>query len=110
MAAFFIVVFAVLGIVVQGLGAARALQRPEPPMGYLVAQLVLTNSLEEGIEAGDFEEFAPDYHWETANHRRLVPMVCSKSIFWFFKSGTRQEGSLESMSILMHKPGRSAGL
>ena len=74
-------------------------------MGYLVAQLVLTNSLEEGIEAGDFEEFAPDYHWE-----RQITEVGSNGLFQvdfmvFQKVGRGKKEVSESMSILMHKPG-----
>src|SRR5436305_14304483 len=64
MAVFFIVVFAVLGMVVQSLGAARALQRQQADCGMVASMLSLSNTLEEGFDSGDFENLVPDYQWE----------------------------------------------
>jgi hypothetical protein len=60
MAVFFIVAFAVLNVVVQSLGNARAWQQTRPDAGMLASQLSLTNQLEEGIESGDFGVLFPE--------------------------------------------------
>ena len=60
---FFMVAFAVLALVSQCLGQARALQQVRNPIGSLASQTVLTNQLEEGTESGDFEDLFPDYRW-----------------------------------------------
>jgi hypothetical protein len=107
MAVFFIVVFAVLGMVVQSLGAARALQRPQPDFSILASALTLSNVLEEGVESGDFEELGPefrDWAWE-----RQILEVGSNGLFQvdFFihrRGGGGKEVS-ESMHVLMYKPG-----
>jgi len=107
MAVFFIVVFAVLGIVVQSMGAARALQRPQPDFAILASQISLSNVLEEGFESGDFgeltEEFS-DFTWE-----RQIVEVGSNGLFQvdfvIIHSDARGKSVSESMSLLMYKPG-----
>lgn len=62
MAVFFVVVFAVLGMVVQSVGAARALQRQHADCGMVATMFSLSNTLEEGSYSGDFE-IVPGYSW-----------------------------------------------
>lgn len=104
MAVFFIVVFAVLGMVVQSLGAARALQVQHPDAGMLAAMLSLSNTLEEGYDSGDFEEVFPDYNWE-----RQIIEVGSNGLFqvdfFVFKKDARGKQVGDNMSVLMYKPG-----
>src|SRR5678815_2995217 len=79
MAVFFIVVFSVLGMVVQSLHAARALQRPQPDFSILASVLTLSNVLEEGVESGDFADLGAeftDYRWE-----RQILEVGSNGLF-----------------------------
>jgi hypothetical protein len=64
MAVFFIVVFAILGMVVQSVGAARALQRQHADCGIVASMFSLSNTLEEGHYSGDFEGIVPDYNWD----------------------------------------------
>lgn len=101
---FFIVVFAVLGMVVQSLGAARALQVQHPDAGMLAASLSLSNFLEEGHESGDFEDVFPDYRWE-----RDIVEVSSNGLFqvdfFVFTKDARGKTVGEGMSVLMFKPG-----
>jgi hypothetical protein len=106
MAVFFIVVFAVLGMVVQSLGAARALQRPQPDFSILASAITLSNVLEEGIDSGDFEDLGPefrDWQWE----RQIIEVgsngLFQVDFFVFRKTGGKQVS--ESMSVLMYKPG-----
>jgi len=107
MAVFFIVVFAVLGMVVQSLGAARALQRPQPDFSILASALTLSNVLEEGVDSGDFGELTDefkDYYWE-----RQIVEVGSNGLFQvdfaIFQKNARGKEVREDMSILMYKPG-----
>lgn len=106
MAVFFIVVFAILGMVVQSLNAARALQRPQPDFSILAAALTLSNCLDEGFESGDFEDLGDefkDYYWE-----RQITEVGSNSLFQvdfaIFQRNARSKQVREDMSILMCKP------
>ena len=108
MAVFFIVVFAVLGMVVQSLGAARALQRPQPDFSILASALTLSNTLEEGVESGDFadlgEEFR-DYTWE-----RQIIEVGSNGLYQvdfaiFPKEMRGGKQVREEMQILLYRPG-----
>ena len=101
---FFIVVFAILGMVVQSLGAARALQVQRPDAGMLASMISLSNTLEEGFEGGDFEEIFPDYRWE-----RQIVEVGSNGFFQVdfvvFKKNAQGKEISEPLSILMYKPG-----
>lgn len=112
-AIFFMAVFAVLGILTQGLGAARSLQLREPDAGLLAAAMSLTNRLEEGSEAGDFEDIAPGlypgYSWT-----RDVYEVGSNGLFQVDFTVIRRAGkgrgpSQTQMSILLYRPGSPTG-
>jgi hypothetical protein len=106
MAVFFIVVFAVLGMVATSLRAARALQKPQPDFSILASQIVLSNCLEEGFESGDFAELGAEYKgytWE-----RQVIEVGSNGLyqvdFVIFPDNRRNHEVVETMSVLMNKP------
>ena len=60
---FFMAIFAILGTVNRGLGAARSLQQKFPDIDALASDLMLTNKLEEGTIAGDFGDLNPGYTW-----------------------------------------------
>jgi len=60
---FFFAVFAILDSMSQGLRAARGLQLNLPDIGPLMADLMLTNKLEEGVVEGDFGDLYPDFTW-----------------------------------------------
>jgi len=106
---FFIVVFAVLGMVVQSLGAARALQRPQPDFSILASALTLSNCLDIRCESGDFGELGDeyrDYQWErcaepyppgsTNEDLKIVRFVITRS-------GVRGSSVAEEMEILMYR-------
>lgn len=99
---FFIVAFAVLGLMAQGLGAARVLQIRHADAGMLAAELSLTNILSEGSDSGDFGDIYPDYHWE-----REVREVGSNGLFQVDFVVLQRVGRKEvptTMSILMYRP------
>jgi len=104
MTIFFIVVFAVLNVVVQSLGAARALQRPRVDASILAGQLSLTNCLEEGYETGDFEDMFPNHRWE-----RAITPVGTNDMLWqvdfaVFEKTKGGKENVETMQVLMAKP------
>jgi len=101
---FSLVVLAVLGMVVQSLGAARALQHQQADCGMVASMLSLSNTLEEGFDSGDFENLVPDYRWE-----RQITEVGSNGFFQVdinvYKKNAHGKEVGESMSVLMYKPG-----
>jgi hypothetical protein len=60
---FFVAIFTILGSVSRSLGAARSLQQKFPDISALVADLMLTNKVEEGTGEGDFGDLFPGYTW-----------------------------------------------
>ena len=66
----FICIFAILGVVSNGLRGARALQRPDIDAGSVAAFFSITNKHEEGLETGSFDDLGDfpqaynDYEWE----------------------------------------------
>jgi hypothetical protein len=99
MAVFFIVVFAILGMVVQSVGAARALQRQHADCGMVASMTSLSNVLEEGFDEGDFEGLVPDYRWT-----RTVTEVGSNGFYQVdiavFKKNASGKEVGETMSML----------
>jgi len=63
LAIFFMAVFVILQSTSQSLGAARGLQVRTPDAIGLVADMSLTNRLEEGIMEGDFGDLYPGATW-----------------------------------------------
>jgi hypothetical protein len=106
MALFFMSVFAILGVVSQGLGAARSLQSEMPDAGSLAAELLLADRLEEGWEEGDFGDLYPDYLW-----RREIVEVATNGLFRvdFTIAGVHGGKMVESRtSMLLWRPGSSS--
>jgi hypothetical protein len=106
LALFFMAVFAILGVVSQGLGAARSLQFEVPDAGSLAAELLLADRLEEGWEEGDFGDLHPGYLW-----RREITEVGTNGLFRvdFTVAGVRAGAIVESKSsLLLWRPGSSS--
>jgi hypothetical protein len=102
---FFLAVFAILGVVSQGLGAARSLQTETPDFGTLAAELMLSERLEEGWEEGDFGELHPGHVW-----RREIVEVGTNGLFRvdFTIAGVRGGKLVESQSsMLLWRPASS---
>jgi hypothetical protein len=102
---FFMAVFAILGVVTQGLGAARNLEIIAPHAGMLASELILTNQLHDGKEeSGDFGKAYPQYTWERetvqARSNGLFEVVFH--VYHRDKAGQRDEAA--AMNVLMYKP------
>lgn len=64
MAIFFMAIFAILSLVAQNLKIARGLSLGEVDLSMVVAEIGLTNKLEEGVITGDFGDSAPGASWQ----------------------------------------------
>jgi hypothetical protein len=105
---FFMVAFAILQMLVVGLGAARSLQVRHADVGMFLSELAVTNNiLEEGTVSGDFGDFFPGGHWEyTATE------VGSNGLFQvdvIVTEKTRRGEIISPMSILLYRPGSPKG-
>jgi Tfp pilus assembly protein PilV len=104
-AAFFIAVFAILGLVSSSLQNARYLQRPMVDPGMLASELSLTNKLVEGSLSGDFGEVYPGCTW-TEN----ITEVQTNRLFEVDYVIQRADSDRpEKMSILLFRPQSDAG-
>lgn len=110
---FFMVAFAVLAVVTQGLSAARSLQQREPDAGMLAAFLTLSNKLEEASESGNFEDLYPGlypgYSW-TRDAYEIASNGLFQVDFTVFHSGGKKGAQETKMSILIWSPGSQGRL
>ena len=60
---FFMAMFAILGVMSQGLRAAGSLKKDGPTAGVELANMATTNKLVPGIYSGDFGDYYPEYKW-----------------------------------------------
>jgi type II secretory pathway pseudopilin PulG len=110
MGIFFMAIFAILSLVSSNLRIARRLQEPQVDAGMLVAQLSLTNQLQEGSDSGDFGELYPGYKWESQ-----ITEVGTNGLFQveYLVTGPtiRGQDPVQShLSVLMWRPNSVAGL
>src|ERR1041385_3481047 len=106
-AIFFMVAFAILGVVASGLGAARKLQIHEPDAGLLAAELSLTNQLSEGVESGDFNETYPGIY-QGCTWTREITEASSNGLYqvdFYVYPPSGKKADPSKMSILMYRPG-----
>jgi hypothetical protein len=106
-AIFFMAAFAILGVVTQGLGAARAMQVKEPDIGMAIVTsgICLSNALQSGSYSGDFEDLFPDmyrgFSWQVD-----VKLVGSNGLFRadvvLFKEAGKKGVAETHTSILLH--------
>jgi Tfp pilus assembly protein PilV len=105
MGIFFVAIFGILDLTSQNLAAARRLQRQEPDITVLAAELSLTNRLEEGFDSGDFGDLYPDMLWS-----RTVTEVSSNGLFRvdftvYEPTHSRQSPLTERhLSVLLYRP------
>lgn len=102
LALFFMAIFAILGTVTRGLGAARSLQQKFPDIGALAADLMLTNKLEEGSIEGDFGDSYPGYTW-----RRDTQPIRTNGFFqvdFVIQSSKGRQFIVWTNSILLWRP------
>lgn len=99
---FFMVLFAILALVSQGLRMARGLRQSGATPAMTAAELSNTNRLEEGSESGDFGDIYPDYSWS-----RDCYEISSNGLWRADITVSRQLGRdmVDShMSILLFRP------
>jgi Tfp pilus assembly protein PilV len=98
-AIFFMGMFALLRLLSAGLHSAALLQKNAPTAGMAVAQLTLTNKLEEVAQTGDFGELYPDYRWELFPHEILTNGLFQVDVRVYHRSEV-----FSTMSILLFRP------
>lgn len=102
-AIFVMAMFAILNLVTQNLRAARSLKSYTPHAGCLAAGLVLSNTLAEGTEIGDFEDLFPsqfpDHTWA-----REITWAGSNGLFQVDFMIYRKGETESSLTILVYKP------
>ena len=114
-ALFFMVSFAILGMVSQGLVGARSLQQKQPDAGLLAAELSLTNSLIEGVESGDFEEQYPGIYTGYSWTREIIEEGSNglfRVTFGIHGPGSgknKKDSSTTYSSILLWRPNSPPG-
>lgn len=102
-AIFVMAMFAILNLVTQNLRAARSLKSYTLHAGSLAAGLVLSNTLAEGTEIGDFEELFPsqfpDHTWA-----REITWAGSNGLFQVDFMIYRKGETESALTILIYKP------
>jgi hypothetical protein len=104
-AIFFSATFAILALVSQTLKSARMLSRNVPTPGMILAQISLTNKLEEGSDNGDFGDLYPGYDWSSETTLYASNGLYEVDVFVF------NNGDLDSSaSALLFRPDSVTGL
>jgi hypothetical protein len=105
----FMCLFAILALVANTLGNARALQRLPVDAGVLSADAFLSQKLGEGADSGDFEDLYPDYRWVSQTNFFLSE---TNGLFQVDLAILRRSGDrsvVSRLSILMYRPDSSRG-
>jgi hypothetical protein len=100
MGIFFMVVFAILGMVSNSLRNARALQgtQGDAPISALAGFLTCSNRLDEGTYSGDFGDLFPNYDYDY----EVIPITNGLvRIDMMVRGGTGKRPEESSMSILL---------
>lgn len=96
---FFMVVFAILGMVSNTLRNVRALQQTHVDAGALAAFLTLSNRLDEGSYSGDFGDLFRDYEYEY----EVIPITNGlMRVDMTVRGGTGKRPEESTMSILLY--------
>lgn len=111
----FICIFAILGVVSNGLHGARALQRPDIDAGSVAAFFSITNKHEEGIDSGDFNDLGDfpdayrDYSWERECTEVGTNGLWLESIVVIRRSSGKPESSIERLVYDPQSKGSMSG-
>jgi hypothetical protein len=98
-AIFFMGMFAILGVLSTGLRGASMLQQNAPTLAMAVADLAITNKLEEGSDSGDFGPIYPSFAWV-----RNKQEIMTNGLFQVDVMVSRDGKEYSKMSILLYKP------
>ena len=108
MGIFFMAIFVILELTNNSLRSAYLLKNNAPDPRSLLGDLMVTNSLEEISESGDFGDLYPDYRWE----RLITRAIESEEVDGLFQVDVRvylpeTEWSSELTMPLFKPPGGS---
>ena len=97
----FVCIFAILGVVSNGLRGARMLQRPDVDAGSVAAFFSITNKHEEITETGSFDDLGDfphayrDYTWERTCEEVGTNGLWKEIIVVIHRPSGKPESSLE---------------
>ena len=100
-AIFFMAMFALLGVLSNGLHAASILQKNSPTLDMAVAEYSLHTQLEEGYTNSDFGTAYPDYKWVLYTH---ADPVLTNGFFQVDVTVYHENKIFSSMQILLYRP------
>ena len=100
-AIFFMAMFALLGVLSNGLHAASILQKISPTLDMAVAEYSLHTQLEEGYTNSDFGTAYPDYKWVLYTH---ADPVLTNGFFQVDVTVYHENKIFSSMQILLYRP------
>lgn len=104
---FFMAVFAILGVINNGLRNARTLQQKDPDAGMVAAEITLSNALVEQLEGGQFSDQYAGYSWTRDTYEVLSNKLFQVDMI-VQKNGS--DGKVMSkMSILLFRPQSKPG-
>ncbi len=95
---FVMAIFSILELVSQNLRAVRRIKPYSVDATSLLAELMLTNRVEEGFTSGDFGTDYPGYWWS-----RDIYLVSSNGLFEV-DFVVEREGEQNKMSVLLYRP------
>lgn len=105
---FFMCIFAILELTASSLRSARSLSKPQPDLGLLLTDLMLTNRLDEGSQSGDFGESYPDARWQ-----REIYLASSNGLYrvdFTISENTGKAVLMSKSSILLWRPDSVVGV
>ena len=105
---FFMCIFAILELTASSLRAARGLAHPQPDIGMLLTDLMLTNRLEEGSQSGDFGQSYPDARWQ-----REIFLASSNGLYqvdFTIYENTRKHALVSKSSLFLWRPDSTVGV
>jgi hypothetical protein len=96
---FFMAMFAILGVVSQGLRAAASIRQDSPTPGMVLAEFATTNMLEESYDRGDFGDFYTGYTWV-----RQVAFAGSNGLFQVDVAVLRGQNLDSQITTYLYRP------
>ena len=100
-AIFFMAMFALLGVLSNGLHAASLLQKNSPTLDMAVAQEQSHTQLEEGYTNNDFGPAYPDYKWILYTH---ADPLLTNGFYHVDVTVYHQDKVYSTMEIYLYRP------
>lgn len=104
---FFMAVFAILGVITNGMRNARTLQQKDPDAGMVAAEITVSNALVEQLESAQFSQQYAGYSWTRDTYEVLSNKLFQVDMI-VQKSGADGK-PVSKLSILLFRPQSKPG-